>query len=78
MVLDVKAGGIILRVKEVLRSDVLLLEAMDGKECREYSKNYAPCHLPIKCTIHLEMVVMPEGLPCLGVGRQNNGYYALV
>lgn len=31
--LDVKAGRTILRVKDVLPSGILLLEAKDGREC---------------------------------------------
>jgi hypothetical protein len=66
--LDVRAGRTILRVKEVLPSGLLLLKGKDGKECREHSKNCAPCHLPIEGTIHLELVVVPEGLPCFVCG----------
>ena len=39
---DVRAGRTILQVKEVLPSDLLLLEGNDGRKCREHSKNYAP------------------------------------
>ena len=55
MTLDVKAGRIILQVKEVLPSGVLLLE---GRKCHEHSRNCAPCHLPIDGTIHHELVVV--------------------
>jgi hypothetical protein len=60
--LDVKAGRTILRVKEVLPSGLLLLEGKDGRKYCKHSKNYAPCHLPIEGTVHLEPVVVPEGL----------------
>ena len=68
--LDVRVGHTILRVKEVLPSGLLLLECKDGRECREHSKNYAPCHLPIKDTVHLELAVVPEGLPCFVCGKK--------
>ena len=48
----------------MLPSGLLLLEGKVGRECREHSKNYASCHLPIEDTIHLEVAVVPEGLPC--------------
>ena len=43
--LDVKAGRTILKVKEILPSGVLFLEGKDGQECRDHTKNCAPCHL---------------------------------
>jgi hypothetical protein len=62
--MDVKAGCIILRMKEMLQSDLLILEGKDGRECCEHSKNYTPCHLPIEDTGHPELAVVPEGLLC--------------
>ena len=51
-------------MKEVLLSGLLLLENNDGQECREHSKNYDPCQLPIEGTIHPELVVVLEDLSC--------------
>ena len=68
--LDVKAGRTILRVKDVLPSGILLLEGKDGRECREHSKNCAPCHLPIDGSIHPELAIVPEGLPCFVCGEK--------
>ena len=62
--LDVKVVHTILRVKEVLSSGLLLLEGNDDKECREHSKNYASCHLPIEGIVYLELAIVSEGLPC--------------
>ena len=63
--LDVKVGRTILRVKEILPSVVLLLEGKDGQECRDHTKNYAPCHLPIEGIILPELVVVPAGYKCV-------------
>lgn len=68
--LDVKAGRTILRVKDVLPSGILLLEGKDGRECREHSKNCAPCHLPIDGSVHPELAVVPDGLPCFVCGEK--------
>ena len=68
--LDVKAGRTILRVKDVLPSGILLLEGKDGRECREHSKNCAPCHLPIDGFVHPELAVVPDGLPCFVCGEK--------
>ena len=57
-------------MKEVLPSGLLLLEDKDDKECREHSKKCVPCHLPIVGTIHLELAVVPEGLPCFVRGEK--------
>ena len=70
MSLDVRAGRTIIWVNEVLPSGVLLLEGMDGKKCREHSKNCTPCHLPIKGIIHPELVVVPECLPYFVCGEK--------
>ena len=59
--LDVKAGRTILRVKEILPSGVLLLEGKDGQECRDHTKNCAPCHLPIEGIFSPELAVVPAG-----------------
>jgi hypothetical protein len=51
--LDVTAGRVILRVREVLGSGVLLLEGRDGKFWKDHTCNCAPCHLPhIDGTVH--------------------------
>jgi hypothetical protein len=68
--LDVKAGRTILRVKDVLPSGILLFEGMDGRECREHSKNCAPCHLPIYGSVHPELAVVPQGLPYYVCGKK--------
>jgi len=70
--LDVKAGRAIFRVKDILPNGILLLKGKDERECREYSKNCAPCHLPIKGTVHSELVVVPDGLLCF-VCREKKG-----
>ena len=62
--LDVRAERTILRMNEVLPSGLLLLEGKDDRECRKHSKNCAPCHLPIEGTVHPELAVVPEGIPC--------------
>ena len=67
--MDVKAGRTILRVKEILPSGVLLLEGKDGQECRDNTKNCAPCHLPIEGTVHPEMAVVPPGYRCFVCGE---------
>ena len=69
-ILDVKAGRTILRVKEVLPSGLLLLEVKDGMECHNHFINCAPCHLPIEGTVHHELVVVPESLPCFVCGEK--------
>ena len=76
--LDVRAGRIVLWVKELLPSGLLLLESKDGKECREHSKNFAPCHLSIEDTIHLELIVVLKGLPCFVCGKKTNDYSTIV
>ena len=68
--LDVRAGGTILRVKKMLPSGLLLLEGKDGKEYREHSKNCGPCHLSIEGTVHPELAIVPEDLPCLVYGKK--------
>ena len=65
--LDVKAGRTVLRVKVVLPSGILLLEGKDG---REHSKNCVPCHLPIDGSVHPELAVVPQGLPCYVCGEK--------
>ena len=68
--LDVKAGHTIFRVKKVLSNNVLLLEGKNGKECREYSKNCASCHLPIEGALHPKLAIVPEGLSCFVCGEK--------
>lgn len=67
---DAKAGRTILRVKDVLPSGVLLLEGKDGRECREHSKNCAPRHLPLDGSLHHELEVVLDGLPCIVCGEK--------
>ncbi len=67
--LDVRAGRTILRVKAILPSGVLLLEGKDGQECRDNTKNCAPCHLPIEGTIYPELAVVPAGYRCFMCGE---------
>ena len=68
--LDVKAGRTILRVKDILPSGVLLLEGKDGQECRDHTKNCAPCHLPIEGTICPKLAVVPTGYRCVVCGEK--------
>jgi hypothetical protein len=55
--LDVTAGRVILRVREVLGFGVLLLEGRDGKFWKDHTRNCAPCHLP-----HIDGTVHPHTL----------------
>lgn len=64
MTLDVKAGRTFLCTKDVLTSEVLLLEGKDGREYLEHSKNYVPYHLPIDGSVQHELVVVLDGLSC--------------
>ena len=59
-----------LRMKEVLPSDLLLLEGKDGRDCCEHSKNCVPCHLSIKGIVHHELAVVPEGFLCFVYGEK--------
>ena len=70
--LDVKAGRTILRVKDILPSGVLLLEGKDGQECRDNTKNCAPCHLLIKGTVYPKLVVVPPGYKCVVSGEKKD------
>ena len=67
---DVKAGRTILRVKDILLSGVLLLEGKVGQDCRDNTKNCAPCHLSIKGTVYLELAVVPPGYKCVVCGEK--------
>ena len=67
--LDVHVDKIILRVKEMLLSEVLFLESKDGQECRDNTKNCAPCHLPIERSIHPKMAVGSRGFGCFVCGE---------
>jgi hypothetical protein len=61
--LDVIAGRIILRVREVLGSGVLLLEGHDGKFWKDHTRNCAPCYLPhIDGMVHLGTSHISAGL----------------
>jgi hypothetical protein len=63
--LDVTAGRIILRVREVLGSGVLLLEGRDGKLWKDHTRNYAPYHLPhIDGMVHPSRSHIHTGLRC--------------
>jgi hypothetical protein len=63
--LDVTAGRVILRVREVLGSGVLLLEGRDGKFWKDHTCNCAPCHLPhIDGTVHPGTSHIYVGLKC--------------
>jgi hypothetical protein len=63
--LDITAGQIILRMREVLGSGVLFLEGRDGKFLKGHTRNCAPCHL-----LHIDGMVHPgtshisAGLKC--------------
>jgi hypothetical protein len=67
--LDVRAGRTILRVKAILPSGVLLLEGKDGQECRDNTKNCAPCHLPIEGTVYPELAMVPTEYKCFVCGE---------
>jgi hypothetical protein len=63
--LDVTAGRVILRVREVLGSGVLLLEGRDGKFWKDHTRNCAPYHLPhIDGTVHPGTSHIFAGLKC--------------
>ncbi len=62
-------------MKDVLPSGILLLEGKDGRECREHSKNCAPCHLPIDGSVHPELAVVPNGLPCFVCDQCQRGWH---
>jgi hypothetical protein len=63
--LDVTAGRIILRVREVLGSGVLLLEGCDGKLWKDHTWSCAPCHLPyIDGMAYPSTSHIPAGLRC--------------
>ena len=78
MILDVRAGRTILRVKEVLLSGLLLLEGKGGREYHEHSQNCAPYHLPIEGTVYLIPVVVQEGLPCFVCGEKKGAVTMLL
>jgi hypothetical protein len=64
-ILDVTAGRVILRVREVFGSGVLLLEGCDSKFWKDHTRNCAPCHLPhIDGTIHPSTSHISIGLKC--------------
>jgi hypothetical protein len=68
--LDVTAGRIILRVREVLGSGVLLLEGCNGKFWKDYTRNCALYHLPhIDGTVHPGTSHISIGLKCRLYGR---------
>ena len=76
--LDVRAGRTILRVKDVLPSGILLLEGKDGRGCREHSKNCAPYHLPIDGSVHPELAIVPDGLPCFVCSEKKGATFHVV
>ena len=68
--LDVTAGRIILRVKQVLASGVLELEGRDGRIWKDHTRNCAPCHLPnIDGTMDPNLSAVSAGLRCMLCGR---------
>jgi hypothetical protein len=70
--LDVTAGRVILRVREVLGSGVLLLEGHDGNFWKDHTRNCAPCHLPhIDETVHPSTSHISAGLKCRLCGSPN-------
>ena len=70
MTLDLKARRTILRVKDILPSGVLFLEGKDGQECRDNTKNCAPCHLPIEGTICPELAIVPTSYRYCSMWRE--------
>lgn len=73
--LDVTAGRIILRVKEVGKTRVLTLEGRDGVEWKDHAKNVAPCHLPhLDGTLDPSSAVIPAGKKCMACGDARRGY----
>ena len=59
-----------MKIKDILSSGVLILEGKDGQECKDNTKNCAPCHLPIKDIIYPELAVVPAGYRCVVRGEK--------
>jgi hypothetical protein len=57
-------------MKNVLLSDVLLLEGKDGQEWKENPNNCAWCHLPIKGICDLELAMVQAGYKCTIVEKK--------
>ena len=68
--LDVTAGRVILRVRQVLPTGVLELEGMDGRIWKDHTRNCAPCHLPnIDGRVDPNLSSIPASLKCMLCGR---------
>lgn len=50
---------------------ILLLKRKDGQEYKVYSKNCILYHLPMDDSIHLELIVVLNGLFCFVCGGRN-------
>lgn len=73
--LDVTAGRVILRVKEVGSSGVLTLEGRDGMIWKDHARNVAPCHLPfLDGAVDPSAAVIPAGWKCMACGDHRRGY----
>jgi PHD-finger len=72
--LDVSAGRVVLRVKEVRPSGVLVLEGRDGAEWQEHARNCAPCHIPyIEGTVDPSLRLAAPSQRCMGCGEPTQG-----
>lgn len=69
--MDIKVRCTIFQIKNVLLSDVLLLEGKDGQEWKDNPNNCTPCHLPIKGISDLELAMVPIGYKCTICGEKN-------
>lgn len=78
MTLDIKAWCTIFHVKDVVPSDILLLEGKDGQKCQNHYKNCGDCHLPIERTLHPKIVVVPNGLLCFVYCEKKRGNHVVV
>src|SRR4051794_1820459 len=67
--LYVRVGRTILRVTTILPCGVLPLEGKDGEECKNNTKNCAPCHLPIKEIIYPKLAMVPPRYRCYVCGE---------
>jgi hypothetical protein len=77
--LDVTAGCIILRVREVLASGVLMLEDCDGVVWKDHVCNCAPCHLPnVDGTVDPSLAMIWADLRCMLCGSSSGAAHMLV
>ncbi|BBM99042.1 hypothetical protein Mp_1g18210 [Marchantia polymorpha subsp. ruderalis] len=77
--LDVTAGRIILRVREVLPSGVLMLQGRDGVVWKDHVRNCAPCHLPnVDGTMDPSLTIVRAGLRCMLCGSTDQAAHMLV